>query len=197
MSKLPTVDECFNILKENMVPNHIIDHSEMVARVGHVMATTLNQQKGLCMDLDLVVAACLLHDIKKMHCIETGCDHALAAHEYIWGLGFEEVADVVRQHYRLDHDNKDFSRLNPVHICFYADNRVKHHRIVPVEERFRDILERYGRDQKSIREITARLHETKALEAVLFEGLDFSPAELEKKVGSVDIFIRRKQWETI
>jgi len=148
----------------------------------------LNQRKGLGLDRDLVVTACLLHDVKKMECIEKGCDHAYAAYEYLLGLGLKEVAEIVRQHYRLDEENKDFSQLNPVHICFYADNRVRHHEIVTVEERFMDIIERYGRNEESIMEIRNRLYETLRLEEVLFDGLDFGPSAIEEKVNSLTIF---------
>ncbi len=178
MKHLPTVKECFELLEKNRVPKHIIAHSTMVANVGYSIFMALTKKKDLGLKKDLVLVSCLLHDIKKMECIELDCDHAIEAYKYLKDLGLSEVAHIVRQHYRLDPENRDFSVINEVHICYYADNRVKHADVVSVDERFRDLIERYGTDEKTIRFLKKRLLETRELEHKIFSQLDFSPGAL-------------------
>ena len=193
MARLPTVEECFNILNDNQVPFHIIEHSITVARVGLTLAMALKESRPLHegLDIELVAVACLLHDVKKMECIEHGCDHAEAGSDYLNALGLPDVASLVRQHYRLDPENKDFSRIKEVHLLYYADNRVKHHEIVDIDERFEDLIERYGRDKRTIRDLRMRLEETKELEKRLFSVLTFGPDALKEEVlnGESDHFL--------
>ena len=176
--------ECFNMLKENRVPLHIMEHSIMVARVGLTLALALKDSNPLYngLDIDLVRTACLLHDIKKMECIEHGCDHAEAGYNYLKSKGLQEVASLVRQHYRLDPENKDFTRIKEVHLLYYADNRVKHHEIVNIDERFEDLIVRYGRDDQTIQDLRTRHRETKELEKKLFGVLTFGPDALKEEV---------------
>ena len=53
---------------------------------------------GHDIDLGLVEASALLHDISKMECIGNGRDHAAMGRELLSRHGYPLVADVVGQH---------------------------------------------------------------------------------------------------
>ena len=59
-------------------------------------------------------------------------------------MGFPEVARIISKH-GLAHLDKEECQPKSVEekIVFYADKRVKHDQIVPVEKRFEYIRERY------------------------------------------------------
>jgi len=147
---IPSREETFRIIESCSMPQHILRHSLMVTRVAVVIATRLNAS-GLVIDLALVERASLLHDICKMDCIGTMKDHALMAQELLAGRGFPRLGEVVGQHVRLNS-----MAIDEAMVVNYADKRVMHDRVVSLDERFVDLLKRYGTDDA--RKERIRLH---------------------------------------
>ncbi len=137
---IPTKEECLKILKDNKVPDNIIAHSKAVCDIAMKIADLL-EKRNINLNRDLVAAAALLHDIKKVN----SSDHVIEGYEFIKSLGFPEVASVVRKH-GLQHVNSEefMPKSLAEKIVFYADKRVKNDKIVSVEQRFEYVKQRYN-----------------------------------------------------
>lgn len=180
---IPTQQESFRILEANNVPPHILRHSVQVAKIAKYLAEELASGDEPGVDPALVEAAALLHDIAKAACFESRKDHALEGAHVLKNLGFDAIADLVERHVRLGQWDVSGS-VTAAEILNYSDKRVQHEEIVSLDERFADILNRYG---KLNPEAHARCEEywrtTKALEKKIFDNLSFGPEELSSRLG--------------
>jgi putative nucleotidyltransferase with HDIG domain len=160
-----------------MLP-HIVRHSQLVTRVALLIARKLNTA-GHQLDLALVEAGALLHDITKTTSIETRENHAETGGELLISLGYPSVADIVRQHICLDAGTFAPDAVTEIEIVNYADKRVKHEEVVDIEERFRDVRERYV---KKFPGLDARFEqvreETRLVERKIFAIIDISPEQI-------------------
>ena len=155
---------------------HIVRHSLEVARVALFLSLELNK-KGQKIDLGLVEAASLLHDLSKTECLRTKRNHAKVGCQLLKGMGYERVGEVVAHHIRLEKEGNPLA-LSEEEIVNYADKRVMHDRIVPLEERFNDLMERYGK-QPNGREILEQLKkEICGIENKIFMFLRIDPDDL-------------------
>ena len=68
---IPTREQCLAILNKHEVPDNIISHSKIVADISLKIAEMLIE-KGHKVNLKLVEAGALLHDIDKMATIQGG-----------------------------------------------------------------------------------------------------------------------------
>ncbi len=98
--QVPSVDQCYTLLKRYHVPNHIIQHSEMVYKVAVFLADKLNSH-GEHLIIPDIEAAALLHDITKMEGIKTHQDHAKTGEELLHKLGFKRIGEIVAEHVKL------------------------------------------------------------------------------------------------
>ena len=101
-------------------------------------------------------------------------NHAQTGGEYLASLGFPEVGHIVRQHVMLDcYFEADVP--DEAEVINYADKRVLHDRIVPLDHRMTYILQRYAKT-KDRQELLKKLwDQTRALEKRLFAYLNFHP----------------------
>lgn len=161
-----------------MLP-HIVRHSELVADVALLIGQKLNSS-GQQLDIALVEAGALLHDITKTAAIKTKENHAETGGELLASLGYSRVANIARQHICLDPGPSDPNSVTEVELVNYADKRVKHEEIVDIEERFRDVLDRYAKQlpglERRIKEVQL---ETRLLEQKVFSKIDISPEEID------------------
>ncbi|MGZ3493471.1 MAG: HDIG domain-containing metalloprotein [Thermodesulfobacteriota bacterium] len=144
---IPTREECLRLMGEYGMLENIISHSLAVAKVALLLSVELNK-KGQKIDLRLVEAASLLHDLTKTECLKTKEDHALTGCQLLKRIGYERVAEVVARHIWLG-KKVDPSCICEEEIVNYADKRVMHDRVVSLEERFRDLKERYGKQGRA------------------------------------------------
>jgi putative nucleotidyltransferase with HDIG domain len=158
--------------------DHIIHHSLEVTRVALFLAIELNK-RGQRIDLDLVEAASLLHDLTKTECVKTKEDHARRGYQLLKGIGYVRVGEVVAEHIRLS-KGQDPSSVSEEEVVNYADKRVLHDRIVSLEERFRDLKVRYGKDQKSIEKMEQLEKNTFEMEHKIFSILKINPDNLQR-----------------
>jgi hypothetical protein len=93
---------------------------------------------------DLVIAGALLHDITKTRSLETKERHDLSGGELLREMGFASIAEIVEQHVVL-HNLNPQGRLEEREIIYYADKRVMHDKIVTIDGRVHDLLQRYGK----------------------------------------------------
>jgi hypothetical protein len=148
-----------------------------VAAVARRIAVAL-RTGGEPLDVGLVGAAALLHDIAKAPCLESRLDHALEGGRVLRALGLEAVAAIVERHVLLG----EWDPLGPVtgaEVVNYADKRVLYVDVVSLPERFRDLIARYGRGHADLERRIRRNWETmEAVETKIFGRLPFGPEAL-------------------
>ena len=177
--KVPSVDQCYKLLKQYRVPDHIIQHSEIVCKVAVLLANELNKQ-GENLSIPEIEAAALLHDITKMEGIETRKDHAKTGKRLLAELGFKRIGEIMAEHIKLK-EGRSPRPISEEEIINYSDKRVMHTRVVTLEERFADLQKRYGAkslDKNALERISALEYETYELENRIFSKLNFPPEEL-------------------
>jgi putative nucleotidyltransferase with HDIG domain len=129
----PSTSECTVLLtKKFQVDRQILAHSMKVAQVAVVLARALNE-RGSSLNMKLIEAAALLHDIAKGH-----PNHAEEAAKVLRGLGYGTLAQVVSLH--MDVHPVPDQPISPQEVVCFADKMVQADRIVPVEKRFKDKL---------------------------------------------------------
>jgi putative nucleotidyltransferase with HDIG domain len=156
--------------------DHIVQHSLEVTRVALFLAVELNK-RGQRIDLDLVEAASLLHDLTKTECFRTREDHAKTGCQLLKEMGYVRVGEVVGEHIQLSKE-QDPASVSEEEVVNYADKRVLHDRIVSLEERFMDLKVRYGKDKKSIARMEELEKNTFDMEHKIFSILKISPDDL-------------------
>ncbi len=164
------------LLRKYDTPEHIVRHSIRVWQVGRILGAGLIRNK-CSVDLNLLRAACLLHDIAKYPCIVSKkWGHDEEGRRMVREEGFPDVARVISQHVILRDDPA--LGLGEAHVLFYSDKRVVHDQIVTLEERFRYLLDTYGRNETAQQKLYQVKRSTCELETAIFRGLDFSPDDV-------------------
>ena len=189
--KIPSIEQCLIYMDDFSMLENIRAHSFMVARAATALLEGLRRAGKTSAFLppeDLVLAGALLHDIAKTQCLKTACKHALVGQEICRDLGFPEIGEIVRDHVILsDYAPVRYKQgiFNACELVYYADKRVRHDQIVSLESRLEYILGRYG-DNDPVKEsmITANFSICQEFETLLFNFLDFMPAELEQIASS-------------
>jgi uncharacterized protein len=174
---IPTKEECLRLMGKYGMLENIAAHSLEVARVALFISIELNK-KGQRIDLGLVEAASLLHDLTKTECLRTKEDHAQTGSQVLKGMGYERLGEVVAQHIWLCKEG-DSSSISEEEIVNYADKRVMHDRIVSLEERFNDLKERYGRIQRAMDYLERLRKEIYDIENKIFFILQIDPNDLQ------------------
>jgi uncharacterized protein len=177
--RVPAENECIDLLRTMDMPAHIQDHSRLVCRVALIMADGLIKA-GIGINRELVLASALLHDITKPRSFATGENHARTGGEYLSALGFPEVGDIVRQHVILDHYCSG-CESSEAEIVNYADKRVLHDKVVPLDDRMSYILDRYAKTAERQALLRQLWDQTRMLEDRLFAHLPFTPDSLNGK----------------
>lgn len=165
------------IQRYEMLP-HIFRHSQLVTDVALLIARELNSV-GEQLDLALVEAGALLHDITKTMSIQTTENHAKTGSEVLASLGYVAVANIVRQHICLDSASSDLDAVTEAELVNYSDKRVKHEEVVDIEDRFQDVLERYVTKFPDLQDRFKQVqHETQLLEQKIFSKINISPEQI-------------------
>jgi putative nucleotidyltransferase with HDIG domain len=174
--KIPTKEQCYQIICEMGMLDHIVVHSLQVCRVAAFLADQLNKLEN-ALDCSLIQAAALLHDITKTRSFKTEENHALTGAQYLSDRGYPEVGNLVRQHVRLDEYFSD-QTIREAEIINYADKRVLHDDIVNLDARLNYILERYAKEPEHRARIELLWQKTNDLEKKIFGLLPFTQADL-------------------
>jgi uncharacterized protein len=173
IKNIPGERGCIALLEKYATPNHIIRHSQKVWEVGKFLGESMIERNH-SIDLTLLRASCLLHDIGKFPCILSGAkNHDMMGKEILQKEGLLNVGEIVSQHVILK-DPKNRS-ISEEHIVFYADKRVVHDEIVSLENRFVYLLNTYGKTPGAIERLLVMKHETINVEKAIFEILKLDP----------------------
>jgi len=94
---IPDRERCLELMERYGMLENIVAHSLEVTKVALFLSLELNK-KGQKIDLPLVEAASLLHDIAKTACLKTKEDHTESGYRLLKEIGYERVGEIVAQH---------------------------------------------------------------------------------------------------
>jgi len=172
MYNIPTIDECLELMDSYGMPDHIKAHSLGVRDVSVFLADELNK-KGESLDVKLVEASALLHDIAKIHCVKCEKRHDHEGARILRSKGYFKIANIVEQHVNLWYEDR--VGIYEEDVINYADKRIMHDKLVTLDERFVDLRVRYAVELDKILITEKKSYD---LEKKIFKNLDFSPNEL-------------------
>jgi uncharacterized protein len=172
----PTREECYTLMDRHGMLENIVHHSLEVMKVAVYLSEELNK-RGQRIDLRLVEAASLLHDLMKTESLRTQEDHAQSGYRVLKELGYERIAKVVRQHIVVTEPG-NAEQVSEEEVVNYADKRVRHDQIVSLEDRFRYLRQRYGRGPESLRRLQELEQASFQIEKKIFSILEIRPDDL-------------------
>jgi putative nucleotidyltransferase with HDIG domain len=151
---IPTRAECEAILATQSVEPTQVRHSRKVAEVAERIALAL-AHSGLSLNLDLVRAGALLHDLAKGR-----PEHASVGAEILRSMDFSRVATVVGAHTELDFSD---GRLDERAIVYLADKLVRGENVVTVDQRFGPALARFSNNSHALHAAQSRMATAQAV----------------------------------
>lgn len=153
---------------------NVCQHSLMVANIATALATRASDL-GMEIDIQACRAAGLLHDIAKTWCIQNGGSHAsIGASWTVQETGHYGIAQgvMLHVHWPWDLPNGKAICCLPIFII-YADKRVKHDRCVTLQERFSDLIKRYGKTETARENIRQSCRQADEIQAALSSQLEW------------------------
>jgi putative nucleotidyltransferase with HDIG domain len=167
--------------QKGMLPQ-IRNHSLQVCRVALCLGKNLISHFPE-LNMSLIEAGALLHDIAKTECLKTKSNHVEIGTEMVRALGHHSVARIVAQHVHLENDFPRNGSIDEVILVHYADKRVRHAEVVGLKERFDYLTETYGRSLDVVERLEALYQETLKLEKSIFLYLSFPPQALKEHLS--------------
>ncbi len=166
----PEPVECEAILDAAAASDALRRHLHAVATFAGTLADRLTAG-GLALDVDLVRAAALLHDVAK------GLPrHAEAGAAVVAALGFPEVAAVIARHMDLGRTDPP---LDEAAIVYFADKLFRDDRLVGLEERFAPAFLRYRDDPAALAGVRRRHDAAEAICHAVAVRIDWPWATLD------------------
>lgn len=123
--------------------DNVAEHSRMVADVATFLAKRA-RDKGLRVDVPTVRASALLHDLAKSYCIRHGGNHSQLGGAWVAELTGNPIIACGVTHHVYWPFELDIERYFTPLAVIYGDKRVNHNELVSIEDRFRDLIVRYG-----------------------------------------------------
>ena len=179
-NQVPTKIQCYRMMCEMKMMDHIVIHSLQVCRVATFLTDHLNKHQYQ-LNHDQIRAAALLHDITKTRSFKTQEDHALTGGEHLSNCGYPAIGNLIRQHVKLD-KYSEAGTISEAEVLNYADKRVMHDEIVVLDRRMEYIVERYAETPAHRERIKVLWQKTKEIENKLFKDLSFVPDDLTRLV---------------
>jgi len=178
---IPTRSQCLNLMEQIGMPVHIQRHSLLVAKVAFCLGSLLNET-ALALNLELIEAGALLHDIAKERSIRTGERHDDLGARMVLELGYHRLAPIIKDHVHLDRSQLE-APITESLLVNYSDKRVKHDRVVSLHDRFQDLIVRYAKTRDHRSRLLEKLDLFLEVEIRIFEKLTIGPADLEQLTG--------------
>lgn len=147
-ASIPTLEQAAALLASKGLDEGLWAHSVMVAIVAVRLSAAL-QRAGIRLDMDVVAAGGLLHDIAK-----GSPKHAHAGAHLLEEAGYGGVADIVARHteFIVEAD----APISEAEAVYLADKLVRTDRIVPLESRFEHASTRFADDPKALAAVARR-----------------------------------------
>lgn len=138
-TSLPADGEIEALWEQHAMPPHIREHSRVVRSVALQLVDWL-AESGVVLSRSAVEAGALLHDIAKAPTLESGMPHDREAERILTEHGYPELGYVAGVHVTLPEPHP----LDEATVVYYADKRVQHTALVSLDDRFVDLVARYG-----------------------------------------------------
>ncbi len=182
---IPSARECYQLWDQYNMLDHIRIHSRLVALVASEVASLL-KDKGLQVQVQAVLAAGLLHDLAKSYTLKYGGNHSqIGASWVMLHTGNPAIAQGVLHHPHWPGALEIKKHALPLCLV-YADKRVMHDQIVTLQERFSDLLNRYGSTRIRVdmmqNSFTQALEIQRLLNSMLEVDLDAYPFDSRRLV---------------
>jgi hypothetical protein len=163
----PPPDEktCFSLWRDyGMLPN-VQRHSLLVAHIAVCLAKRA-VEAGFKISIPQVRASALLHDIAKSYCLKHGGSHAMIGASWVVERTLHyPVAQGVLFHVHWPWPLPEGSGICALpFFIIYADKRVRHDCCVSLEDRYEDLLARYGGNEHARQGIRASFEQGKNIE---------------------------------
>ena len=163
----PFEDVCRALWDAYEMPEHIRANSEQVAHFSVILAE-LAVERGWAVQVEEVRACGLLHDIAKSYTLRYGGSHAqLGA---VWALaetGHAGIAQGILHHVYWPWPLREESLCILPILVLYADKRTQHAEFVTLEERFADLVVRYGTHEQARQGIATSHRQAVSIERAL------------------------------
>lgn len=172
---IPTPTEAEALLAIEAVPPQGLAHARGVAAVAVALARGLNSA-GAGLDVELVEAAALLHDVAKGR-----PRHEAAGGRLLDSLGFSRAGAIVAAH--RDIELPPDAPVTEREIVYLADKFVYGSRLVSVPARFGQKLDLFAQDPEAVAAITRRRGNALAVLARVEQALARPLAEVLAETG--------------
>lgn len=150
----PDTRECDALFAAAGTPMNIRRHCRAVAGLATTIAERL-AAAGMPLDIDLVHAAALVHDIAKGH-----WNHAEAGAELLQEFGFPDVAEIVARHMTIGFDGRT---IDEAAVVYLADKLFLDEKCVSLEQRFAPAFKRFTDDPLALAGARQRLADAQAI----------------------------------
>lgn len=127
---IPTEGECATLLKLYGTPESVICHGRAVAGVASEIAGRLNREANLGLNIPLLYAASLLHDIARCE-----PNHGQVGADIVAEEGFSALSESIAVHMNLQLPMGEFE-IGCKEILYLSDKMVEEDRFIPLEQRF-------------------------------------------------------------
>ncbi|MFO8152613.1 HD domain-containing protein [Thioalkalivibrio sp.] len=163
--------QALKILKEKRIEGKVLRHSLKVNQIAMFLGKKLSS-KGENVNLELLDAASLLHDVGKKLSDDTGKNHIETGVKILQDRGLTEIAEVIRKHSINAIVEKDkIPQTWEEKLVYYADKRVREDKIVSLDERMADLRKRYPNLRKPLTNIIPKI---KAIEEEIFNIVEIN-----------------------
>ncbi len=171
----PDDEACFALWRKyDMLPN-VRQHSRLVAHIATLLARRA-AEKGFAVHVPEVRASALLHDIAKTYCLRHGGSHAQLGGA--WAVA--ETRNYALAQGVMLHVHWPWHIPEGAGICalpffvIYADKRVRHDACVSLDDRYEDLLTRYGCTEAARAGIRSSYEQGKIIERALSAQLGWA-----------------------
>ena len=155
--EMPSSELCIDIQNWFTMGDSAKIHSRKVAEIAIELSNKL-AHAGHELQMDLVLAGALLHDIAKGN-----EKHAELGAKWIQELGYPSLAAVVAAH--MDLPSEALESLDERAVVYLADKMVQGDAVIPLEERFAASLDKFQNNEEVKAIIMNRMETAKQLEA--------------------------------
>lgn len=132
----PTKEEALELLKNYKTPEHVINHCKSVSHVATLIAEELNQ-KGYNLDLDIITAAGLLHDIARVE-----ENHQDVGAKLMKKLGYDNLADIIKVH--MHYTANPEAIIDETSLVCLADKTIMEDKYVGIDTRMGAIIKKFS-----------------------------------------------------
>jgi putative nucleotidyltransferase with HDIG domain len=147
---IPSPEVCEELWAWFQTPKFITAHCRLVAETAQEWTRKL-MRAGYPLDLNLVTAGALLHDVAKG---ANRRNHDTLGASWLEDMGYSSAAKIVGAHTDLPEDALD--PLDERAVVYLADKQVQRTTRVTVDQRFQTVLDRFADDPEALTAINRR-----------------------------------------